>query len=383
MENRYVYLDNAATSFPKPESVYEAVNLAMREEGGNPGRSGHRYSAAAGKAVGEARNLCARLFSAESAANIIFTNNATSAINLALYGFLNPGDHVITSDMEHNSVTRPLRDLEGNGVAFTKLRTDICCGLNAGEIKKAVRANTRLVVCSHITNVTGTVSDISSIGAFCAENGLAFLVDAAQSAGTRHICVKNIDMLAFTGHKGLLGPQGTGGLYVRTGIRLKHIVRGGTGTLSESLDQPDAMPAGYESGTVNAPGIAGLGAGVRFILERGENAIRKRETELTNKLIEGISAMDGLRLVGPGAGQNRGSAVSVCFDRLSPSEAANILDSSFNIAVRGGLQCNADAHASLGTLADGGVLRISPNYFNTEEDIDHCLMALDACAGGF
>ena len=382
MDDKLVYLDNAATSFPKPESVYAAVNKALRESCGNPGRSGHRISLSAGRIIDEARMLCARLFHAQSPENIIFTNNTTTALNLAIKGTIKPGDHVITSSLEHNSVARPLKFLEGEGVEVTKIPTDLYSGLDALRIEEAIKPDTRLVVCTHISNVTGTVNDISAIGAVCRDKGVLFLVDAAQSAGTRPIDVQEmrVDMLAFPGHKGLLGPQGTGGLYVRPGTELKTIIQGGTGTSSESLAQPESMPEKFESGTLNTPGLVGLAAGIQFILEIGIERIEQWEAMLTNRLIEGINSIDGVTIVGPGLNANRGSVVSISINKASSADSALMMDAAFNIAVRGGLHCAPDAHRSAGTLESGGTVRISPNYLNSEDDIDRCLSALEACA---
>ena len=385
MENNLIYLDNAATSFPKPEGVYEAVLSAMRECGGNPGRSGHKLSISAGRIIDEARFLCTKLFNAESSDNIVFTSNTTAALNIAIKGILKPGDHVITTAFEHNSVSRPLHSLEQLDVTVTKLPVDISGGLNVQDIKKAVRPDTKLVVCAHVSNVTGTVNDIAAIGEFCREQEIPFLVDAAQSAGVRAIDLQSmrVDMLAFPGHKGLLGPQGTGGLYIRPGLELKTIIQGGTGSASESLMQPDGAPEKFESGTPNTPGLAGLAAGVRFILEQGIEKIEQREVELVNRLLDGIMSISGVRLIGPGPGHGRSGVVSVCLDSMAPAEAALTLDAAFNIAARSGLHCARDVHHSIGTLETGGTLRISPGYFNSEEDIDNCLTALDFCAKGF
>jgi len=381
---KIVYLDNAATSFPKPENVYEAVLETMREECGNPGRSGHRLSLSAGRIVNEARVLCARLFHAHSSESIVFTPNTTTALNIAIKGILEPGDHVITSSLEHNSVSRPLHCLEQAGVRITKLPTDLQHGLGASDIEKAIRPDTRLVVCTHVSNVTGTINDIASIGTFCRDKGILFLVDAAQSAGSRPIDVEgmHIDMLAFPGHKGLLGPQGTGGLFVRPGLGLKAFIQGGTGSKSESLSQPESMPDRFESGTLNTPGLAGLAAGIRFILREGIEKIVQAEADLTKRLIEGIGTLNSVRLLGPEPGQDRGSVVSVILEKTSPAEAALMMDSAFQIAVRSGLHCAADAHRSTGTLEKGGALRISPNHLNTAGDIDLCLNALELCARG-
>ena len=381
MKNKLVYLDNAATSFPKPESVYVAVDKAMREKCGNPGRSGHRLSLSAQESINETRMLCASLFHAGSPNDIVFTNNTTTALNIALKGILEPGDHVITSTLEHNSVSRPLRFLEDGGIEITKLNTDLHYGLAVDDIEKAVRPNTKLVVCTHISNVTGTVNDIASIGVFCRDNGVLFLVDAAQSAGVQPIDVQDmsIDLLAFPGHKGLLGPQGTGGLYIRPDLTIKTILHGGTGSRSESLSQPETMPEKFESGTSNTPGLAGLAAGIQFILEIGIEQIELREAILTNRLIEGIDSIDRVTIVGSGLTANRGSVVSIRIEGASAVECALMMDAAFSIAVRSGLHCAPDAHRSAGTLENGGTVRISPNYMNSEDDIDHCLSALEAC----
>ena len=385
MSNNPVYLDNAATSFPKPESVYDAVTKAMREECGNPGRSGHRLSLSAGRIVNEARLLCARLFNAESPERIIFTSNTTTALNIGIKGIVKPGDHVITSMLEHNSVSRPLHHLELAGVEITKLPTDLYKGLSAEDVMRSIKPNTKLVVCTHVSNVTGTVNDIASIGSLCRDKQIVFLVDAAQSAGGRRIDVRsmNIDMLAFPGHKGLFGPQGTGGIYIKPGLEPETIIQGGTGSSSESLTQPEAMPEKFESGTPNTPGLAGLSAGIRFVSEVGIEEIERREKMLACRLIDGIAAINGIRIIGPGKNQDRASVVSVCIDKTPPADAALMLDSAFNIAVRSGIHCASDAHRSAGTLETGGTVRISPNYMNTFEDIDFCLNALEFCAKGF
>ena len=381
MGNGAVYLDNAATSFPKPEEVYTAVLRAMREECGNPGRSGHRFSLAAGRAVQDARVMCGKLFNAESPDCIAFSANATVALNIGIKGVLRPGNHVITSAFEHNSVSRPLSHLERDGVSVTKLPMDLECGLSTEDIKEALRPDTRLVVCTHVSNVTGTANDIASIGALCKDRGILFMVDAAQSAGCRAINVRDmhIDLLAFAGHKGVFGPQGTGGLYVRPGVEMSTIMQGGTGRRSESLVQPEVMPDKLETGTRNSPGLAGLAAGIRFVLDAGIEEIERKEASLANRLIKGIAGIDGARVAGPGLAQDRSGIVSVILENVSSVDAALMMDAAFNIAVRGGLHCAADAHISLGSADAGGALRISPGYFNTEDEIDCCLAALEAC----
>lgn len=372
-----IYLDNAATSWPKPEEVYLAVDGSLRK-GGNPGRSGHKSSVAAGRSVEEVRLLLARLFHVSKPENIIFTLNATQALNLAIKGILRNGDHVITSSMEHNSVARPLEAMKACGIKVTKIFTDPLSGVDIGKIKDAIQANTRLMVFSHISNVTGTVNPIAKIGELCRERGIIFLVDASQSAGAFPIDVEKmqIDLLAFPGHKSLLGPQGTGGLYIREGIRLKPLLEGGTGSYSQSLLQPPNMPDRYESGTLNVCGIAGLAAGVRFLLEKGVETIQERETALANRFIEGIEQIPGVTLYGPPAGKLRPGVVSIVMDGIEPAQTAMILDNVFDIAVRAGLQCAPDAHQTIGTLATGGTVRFSMGAFTTKEEIDLSLNAL-------
>ena len=293
-----IYLDYAATSGRKPEAVYTAADDALRNASGNPGRSGHSLSLAAGKLVAETRALCSRFFHAESAESICFCSNATDALNLAIQGTLQRGGHVITSSLEHNSVARPLEHLKEQGVEVTKLNTSIETGVNPDDVAAAIKDNTRLVVISHISNVTGTISNIGAIGKVCREKGVLFLVDGAQSAGARKIDVQEmcIDMLAFPGHKCLYGPQGTGGLYIRPGVKLNALKQGGTGSQSELLHQPEDLPDKFESGTLNVPGIAGLGAGIRFLMEEGQEKIEAREAELTGMLIEGLRSIPGVKI---------------------------------------------------------------------------------------
>ncbi|MTI95900.1 MAG: aminotransferase class V-fold PLP-dependent enzyme [Firmicutes bacterium] len=377
-----IYLDNAATSWPKPESVYSAVTKAMREASGNPGRSGHKLSLAAHRTIEEARLLAAQLFNLSNPETIVFTLNATDSLNLALKGCLEPGDHVITSSMEHNSVARPLEELQARGIEVTKVETSPVDGINMETLKAAIKSNTKLVAITHVSNVTGTVNPIAEIGVLCRERKLRLLIDAAQSAGTIPIDVNkcNIDLLAFPGHKGLLAPQGTGGLYIRDGLSLKTIREGGTGSRSELLTQPPTGPERYESGTPNTPGIAGLAAGIRYILEAGVETIQHREAQLASRLITGLQRIPGLTIHGPPAGPTRSGVVSVTFADMDVVEAALILDNAFNISVRSGLHCAPDAHNTLGTLASGGTLRISIGCFNSEQDIDKCIEAINSLA---
>lgn len=377
-----IYLDYAATSGKKPESVYEAADSALRNASGNPGRSGHRVSLEAGKIVMNARMLCSRLFHAESAETIVFCSNCTDALNLAIYGVLKKGDHVIASHMEHNSVARPLEHLKDSGVEVTKILGSVETGVSARDVEDAIKENTRLVIMTHISNVTGTVNDIEAIGKVCRKHNVLFLVDAAQSAGARKIDVREmcIDLLAFPGHKCLYGPQGTGGLYIRPGISLRTLKQGGTGSRSELLHQPEELPDKYESGTLNVPGIAGLAAGIEFILKEGVDRIQAHENHLTDMLVKNLAEIPGVNIIGPRG--DRGPVVSVTIDGYEAQDVAIILDQVFDIGVRAGLHCAPDAHQNAGTLDIGGTVRISPGYFTTEEEIRKCAESIRIISEG-
>ena len=373
-----IYLDYAATSGRKPEAVYEASDRVMREVSGNPGRSGHMISLEAGAVVAEARLLCSRLFHAPASETIAFGVNTTEALNLGVLGMVEKGDHVITSSLEHNSVARPLEHLKDEGVEVTKIKADLENGVDPDAVEAAIKDNTKLVVMTHISNVTGTVNDVAAIGDVCRRHGVTFLVDAAQSAGVRPIDVQamKIDMLAFPGHKCLYGPQGTGGLYISPEVDLKPLLTGGTGTQSELLHQPVSRPERYESGTLNVPGLAGLAKGVDFILKTGVDAIEKKEYELTARLISGIRQYDNITIWGPQTAKNRAAVLSITIDGYEPQDISIYLDQIFDIAVRSGLHCAPYAHETLGTLGKGGTVRISPGYFTTEEEIDACIEAI-------
>ena len=379
-----IYLDYAATSGRKPEAVYEASDRVMREVSGNPGRSGHKISLEAGAIVAEARLLCSRLFHAPASETIAFGVNTTEALNLGILGMVEKGDHVITSSLEHNSVARPLEHLKDEGVEVTKIRADLENGVDPDAVEAAIKDNTKLVVMTHISNVTGTVNDIAAIGDVCRRHGVTFLVDAAQSAGVRPIDVQamKIDMLAFPGHKCLYGPQGTGGLYISPEVDLKPLLTGGTGTQSELLHQPVSRPECYESGTLNVPGLAGLARGVDFILKTGVDAIEEKEYELTARLISGIRQYDNITIWGPQTAKNRAAVLSITIDGYEPQDISIYLDQIFDIAVRSGLHCAPYAHETLGTLDKGGTVRISPGYFTTEEEIDACIEAIGIISRG-
>ncbi len=375
------YFDNAATTFPKPEAVYRAMDEFWRTSAGNPGRGTHRLALAASEVVDETRRLLARLFHAPDPSRVIFAANTTDALNLALYGLLSPGDHVVTSSMEHNAVVRPLCALEEQGVMVTRVP---CAGdgsLDPKQVLTAMRPNTRLVALIHASNVTGTILPIETVGAFVRERGALLLVDAAQTAGVLPIDVQamNIDLLAFPGHKGLLGAPGTGGLVVGERACLHPIRQGGTGTHSEQEQQPTELPEGFETGTLNSVGIAGLGAGVRFVLEQGVEQIHAHESAVMRRLLDGLSTIPGLTIYGLADIERQVGVVSVCLAHWEPMDVGVALDQDYDIAVRTGLHCAPAAHRTIGTFPTGTV-RLSPGYFTTFEDVDRVIAALDDLA---
>ncbi len=377
-----IYFDNAATTWPKPERVYKAMDDCMRKYAANPGRSGHKMALMAAREIYETRLLLAEFFNIDDAMQIVFTANATESLNLALKGALNPGDHVIISSMEHNSVVRPLKALEALGVEMSIAHCDEAGRLDINSLKSEIKPNTRMLAITHISNLTGTIMPVSEIGRLAAENKLLFLLDASQSAGVYNIDVKkhNIDLLAAPGHKGLYGPQGTGFLYIRPGLDLKPLKQGGTGSKSAEIIQPELMPDRYESGTLNTSGIAGLRAGLEFINELGRENICKYEEELTAYLLSELKQIKGLILYGPKNIKEQAAVIAFNFEGLDCSEAAYILDSRYDIYCRSGLHCSPLAHKTIKTQKKGA-LRFSLSYFNTEEEITAAVSALKKIAG--
>ncbi|MDI6829066.1 MAG: aminotransferase class V-fold PLP-dependent enzyme, partial [Armatimonadota bacterium] len=349
-----IYLDNAATSFPKPPQVVEAVMRYLTEVGGSPARSSHRMSLEASRVIYNARENIARLVGLDDPLRIILTVNATTAINIALQGLLKPGRHVITTSVEHNSVMRPLRQLESTGVEVTVVKCNREGYVSAEAIADAIQPNTDMVAVCHGSNVLGSVQPIGEIGRICREKGVIFFVDAAQTLGVIDVNLERdcIDLLAFAGHKSLYGPQGTGGLVVaRTvkGSQFKPLICGGTGSRSESEVQPNFLPDLGESGTLNGPGFAGLGAGVEFVLEQGIAKIREHEKALTERLIKGLNAIPAVRLYGPKDGENRVSVVSANISGFDPSVLAFLLEDRYEILTRAGLHCSPAAHKTANT----------------------------------
>jgi len=375
-----IYLDNAATSWPKPLGVLEAMIHFMQEVGANPGRSGHRLSVEAGRIVYETREALAELFHIEDPLRIVFTLNVTEALNLALYGILRPGDHVLTSSMEHNSVMRPLRALERAGVELTVVTCSPQGFLDPAEVEAAIRPNTTMVVLNHASNVTGSLLPVAEAGRICRQHNLLLLVDAAQTAGAYPIDVEadDIDLLGFTGHKALYGPMGTGGLYIGPRVdleRFEPLIRGGTGSRSELEEQPDFLPDMCESGTVNAIGLAGLAAGVRWVLEQRVEKIRRYEEELTAQLIGGLKSIPGVTLYGGHDAARQTATVSFNIAGLEPSEVGLRLDEEYGLLCRVGLHCAPAAHKTIGTFPRGTV-RFGLSYFNTREEIETAVRAV-------
>jgi cysteine desulfurase family protein len=374
-----IYFDNAATSWPKPPEVNAAMQKYMRKTGANPGRSGHRLSIEAARIIYDAREKLALLFNVFDPLRIVLTKNATEALNIAISGFLKPGDHVITSSMEHNSMMRPLRAMERKDVSLTVVPCDNSGMIDPAQISAAIKKNTNAIFITHASNVTGAIMPVFDIGRIAREHGLVFCVDAAQTAGSCPIDVEemNIDLLAFTGHKSLFGPSGTGGLFMREGLekRIEPICIGGTGSRSEVEEQPDFMPDRYEAGTPNTVGIAGLHAGVDFVLTEGVDQIQSKESSLVKTFIEGISDLPGIIIYVPGVTEQRIPVVSFNIAGIDPAGIALELDERYKIMSRSGLHCAPSAHKSIGTYPMGTV-RFSFSYFNTQEQVAKAVEAI-------
>ncbi len=372
-----IYFDNGATSFPKPEQVYERTMEAMKDYGANPGRSGHRLALKTSRGIYKTRNSIAKLFNIDNPMNLIFTFNCTESLNLGIKGILKKGDHVITTSMEHNSVLRPINKLKDRGEEATIVRAGIDGNIDPKNVLKATRENTKLIVMTHVSNLTGTIMPIEEVGKIAQDHGIIFMVDGAQSAGVYDIDVERmkIDLLAFPGHKGLLGPQGTGGLYISEDLDLEGVFQGGTGSDSESLAQPNMRPDKYESGTLNGPGIIGLGAGLDYIQTRGIVNIRRHEEELTRYFIEECKKIEAIKLYGPLDIERQAAVVALNVGNLDSSEISYILDERYNIAVRGGLHCAPLAHETIGSL-DQGAVRFSFGIFNSLEEVEKGIKAL-------
>jgi cysteine desulfurase family protein len=366
-----IYLDNAATSWPKPETVIEAMSGFMRQYAGSPGRSAHQFSIASARVIYEARALFADFFKVPDSSRVIFTSGATAAINMALRGLIHKGDHVVCSSMEHNSVIRPLRMLEAEGLISVSIaEADPYGYCNAECIQKVMNPRTALVILTHASNVNGCINPVREIGQLCRERKIKLVLDAAQTAGLIPISLKDdfIDVLIFSGHKKLMGPQGTGGMCINSETEVNPVFAGGTGSHSEWEEQPDFYPDKLEAGTPNTPGIAGLMAGLRFVIETGQEKSFKHVSMLTQYLKEELSRIEGIKILESPPGMSCTPIVSFNMEGISSSDLAGMLDRDYSIMLRAGLHCSPLAHKSLGSFPDGS-LRAGIGYFNTEEEI--------------
>lgn len=370
-------MDNAATSWPKPNTVYTRVLQTMKKYGANPGRSSHTMAVEAANLLLYGREMLCQLFNVSDPFRMIFTYNTTDSLNLAIKGTLKEGDHVITTSMEHNSVIRPLMHLANLGIETTIVPADSQGLVDPKDIEKSIKPNTRLIVTTHASNVTGTLMPIEEIGTIARNHGIYYLLDAAQTAGSLPMDLSKlpVDLVAMPGHKGLLGPQGTGVLYIREGVDLNQIKEGGTGSLSESIYQPDFLPDRYEAGTLNTPGIAGLGAGVEYILNYGQEKIMNHITNLEKLFLNAFSQIEGVKIYGPTNIKMRCGIISINIWDRDSREIVNILSQRYNIATRGSLHCSPLAHDTIGTKEQGTV-RFSPGVFTTLDEVKACIMAV-------
>jgi cysteine desulfurase family protein len=374
-----IYLDNAATSFPKAPGVVEAVVHCLTEAGGNPDRASHRMAREGSRIVHQARAACAALFGVPDPRRLVFTKNVTEALNLVILGRVPPGGCVLVSSLEHNAVMRPLRRLEAaHGVRLLVVPFDACGRPDPDALRAALGQGPDLMVLTAAGNVTGCLPELGEIAALCRRAGVPLCLDAAQAAGHLPLPAAELEipLLCFTGHKGLLGPTGTGGLVVAEGFEPEPLIRGGTGSASESEVQPEFLPDRYEAGTANLAGLGGLLASVQWLAGTGIERIRRREAELTDRLLRGLLALPGVSAPGPGPGAERAPVVSITVAGRDLGELALELDRR-DIAQRVGLHCAPAAHRSLGTFDGGGTLRFSPGYFNTEAELDEVLAIME------
>ncbi len=366
-----IYLDNAATSFPKPRQVSKAVYNYMTRCGASYGRGGYASAAESMDILWQAREGAAEILGVENPQRVVFTKNATEALNIAIKGMLKPGAEVITSPLEHNSVIRPLTEL-GCNIRYLPLSGGVC---DVSALSTMLEEKTDMVIITHASNVSGVINDVASAAEICRRKKVPLLIDCAQSAGSIRICGEKWGaMLAFAGHKGFMAPQGTGGLYIPEGLNPLPLMSGGTGSSSEKMTQPDIMPDKYESGTLNMAAISGFETACRYLKKAGTEEIHDHEIRLAQKIISGLMNIKGITVLCPEV-KNRTSAVSFYFGNKDTSEAGNVLDAEYNIAIRCGLHCAPTAHRAYGTLQKG-TLRVSPGWFNTKKDADKFLLAV-------
>ena len=372
-----IYMDNAATTLHKPDAVRQAV-LAAFDTMGNAGRGASEPALDASRVIYATREKLAHFFNAESASRIVFTANSTESLNIAIKGLFCPGDHVITTVLEHNSVLRPLYECREHGVELSILGCDEKGNISYDEMKRAIKGNTRAVVCTHASNLTGNMIDLDRVGEITKKHGLLFVVDASQTAGVWPIDVRKtgIDVLCFTGHKGLLGPQGTGGMYVRTDVGIRPLLSGGSGIDTYNPHHPSQMPTALEAGTLNGHGIAGLGAAVSYLEETGLDVIREKEQSLMWRFYEGISRIPGIKVYGDFSTRKRAAIVSFNIGDYDSSEVSDELNMEYGIVTRPGAHCAPLMHRALGTVEQGAV-RFSFSHYNTEEEVDAAIRAVE------
>ena len=375
-----IYFDNAATTMKKPPQVVQAVTEALCSMG-NSGRGSHDASLDASRVIYDTRVKLAELFNAENPSRIAFTANATEALNIAIKGILRAGDHVITTALEHNSVLRPLYEKEERGVELTIIPADSSGNIDYGELEKEIRPDTKAIVCTHASNLTGNLVDIARVGGIAAAHNVLFVVDASQTAGVFPVDVQelNIDILCFTGHKSLMGPQGTGGMYVREGVVVRPLLSGGSGVQTYSRRHPEQMPTALEAGTLNAHGIAGLGAAVQYIRDTGIDVIRKKEQELMRGFYEEARAIPGIRIYGDFTAEERAPIVSLNISDYESAAVSDTLARDYGIYTRSGGHCAPLMHQALGTVEQGAV-RFSFSHYNTMEEVYLAVSALKELA---
>ncbi len=378
-----IYLDNAATTLHKPQCVVDAVAAAMCHIG-NAGRGAHETSLDAARMVYETRLMLAELFGAQHAEQVAFTANSTEALNIAIQGLLNPGDHAVTTAMEHNSVLRPLYHMEAQGAELTVLPADARGNIRIQALEEAIRPDTKLFVCTHASNLTGNANDLAALGAVCRRHGVLFVVDASQTAGVFPIDMDGmgIDVVCFTGHKSLLGPQGTGGLCVREGVRIRPLLMGGSGVHSYLKEHPHEMPTALEAGTLNAHGIAGLHAALGYLREQGMERLRERELSLMWQFYDGVTAIPGVTVYGDFRDRAalRAPIVALNIEGYDSGEVADELAVTYGIQTRAGAHCAPLMHAALGTVETGAV-RFSFSHANTEDEVRCAVRAVREVAG--
>ena len=376
MESTMIYMDNAATTMHKPKEVIDAVVVAMSSMG-NAGRGVNEASLSASRLIYDTREKLCRLFGAEDPRQIVFTANSTESLNIAIKGILNPGDHVIATMLEHNSVLRPLYEMEKKGVRLTIVKSNPEGTLDLADIENAIAPDTKMIVCTNGSNLTGNYIDPEPIGTLAREKGIVFVVDASQTAGVFPIDVQKmkIDVLCFTGHKGMLGPQGTGGIYVRKGLSVRPLLSGGSGVQTYSKTHPTEMPTALEAGTLNGHGIAGLHAAVEYLEKTGVDTIRAREQDLMWRFYEGVKEIPGVKVYGDFSTKNRCAIVTLNIGDYDSSEVSDELLTEYGISTRSGGHCAPLMHEALGTVEQGAV-RFSFSHYNTEEEVDTAIRAI-------